>query len=76
MEVPGVPKKMFLSKKGAYLTKGHFFWDTLYGHKKDPESMINAQLYLHRRQDRVQNGPRKKALRTYTRTCKFWYCLP
>ena len=25
MEVPGVPKKMFLSKKGAYLTKEHFF---------------------------------------------------
>ena len=22
-------KKMSLSKKGAYLTKGHFFWDTL-----------------------------------------------
>ena len=25
MEVPGAPKKMFLSKKGAYLTKEHFF---------------------------------------------------
>ena len=28
--VQGVPKKMFISKKGEQLTNEHFFWDTWY----------------------------------------------
>ena len=27
-DVQGVPEKTFLSQKGIYLTKEHFFWDT------------------------------------------------
>ena len=29
----GDPEKMSFSEKGAYLTKGHFFWDTWYINK-------------------------------------------
>ena len=28
--VQGIPEKTPISEKGSYLTKGHFFWDTLY----------------------------------------------
>jgi len=28
--IQGVPEKMALSEKGAYLTKGNFFWGTWY----------------------------------------------
>ena len=27
--IQDVPEKISLREKGAYLTKGHFFWDTL-----------------------------------------------
>ena len=54
LPLPGVPEKMFLSKKGAYLTKKHFFWDTLYYYKIQYNVFKSLKTYLFQKVIRVR----------------------